>query len=164
MRKLHTVLIVSTFLLSVVTDVNACGDKTLAVGRGIRMYEMSARHNPSAILIYSPTIAAEKTSPLMQILKRVGHRPTAVGNAAQLSAALKSAQYDLVLTELADVSNVQRQVDAFAPKTVVVPVLYKVSKAEQASAARLYKVIVKNPTTGADYLAAVHQVMKAKTS
>ncbi len=164
MRKLLSVLIVSTFTLSGVTGANACGDKTLRVGRGIRMYQMLAARHPSAILIYSPAIAAGKAPQLMEILKRVGHRPEAVGDVAHLSAALKSGQYDLVLTELADAAKVQRQVDASAPKTVVVPVVDKRPKAEEAAAARQYKVIVKNPTSGEDFLAAVQQVMKAKAN
>ncbi len=162
MRKLLSVLIVSTFTLSGIMDANACGDKTLRVGRGIRFQQMFASRHPSAILIYSPAIPGGKAPQLRDYLKKIGHKPYAVDDSARLSEALKSGQYDLVLTDLADAANVQRQVESSTPRTVVVPVLFTHAKAEETAAARQYKVIVKNPTSGDDFLAAIYQVMKSK--
>jgi hypothetical protein len=162
MRKLLSMLIVSTFALSGMMDANACGDKTLRVGRGIRFHKVFASAHPSAILIYSPAIPGGKAPQLSDYLKKVGHKPYVVDDPARLSAALKSGQYDLVLTDFAEAANVQRQIGS--SRTVVVPVVYKRPKAEEAAAARQYKVIVKNPTRGDDFLPAVYQVMKSKSS
>ncbi len=164
MRKLLSVLIVSTFTLSGIMDANACGDKTLRVGRGIRFHQMFASRHPSAILIYSPAIPAGKAPQLRDYLKKIGHKPYAVDDAAHLSEALKSGQYDLVLTDLADAANLQREVASSNFRTVVVPVVYKRAKAEETAAAKQYKFIVKNPTSGDDFLAAVYQVMKSKAN
>lgn len=164
MRKLLSILIVSAFLLAGVTDANACGDKTLRVGKGIRFYQAFASRHPSAILLYSRAIASGKSPQLLDYLKRVGHKPKAVGDAGQLRDALKSAQYDIVLTDFADAADVQNQVNFSTPTTVVVPVLFKRPKVEEAAAARQYKVMVKNPTSLDDFLAAVQVVMKAKSN
>lgn len=164
MRKLLSILIVSTFTLSGLTHVNACGDKTLRVGHGIRMYQALAAKHPSAILLYSADIASGKSPQLLDYLKKVGHKPRAVGDAAHLSEALKSGQYDIVLTELADAAKVQKQVESSTPRPVVVPVLFRRSRAEEVGAMRQYKVIVKNPTSLDDFLAAVQLVMKAKSN
>jgi hypothetical protein len=46
---------------------------------------------------------------------------------------------------------------------MVVPVMFKRPKAEEAAAARQYKVIVKNPRYGEDFLPAVYEVMKSRS-
>jgi DNA-binding NtrC family response regulator len=164
MRNLLSFLFVSIFTLSGLINANACGDKTLRVGRGIRFFQLYASSHPSTILIYSQEIASEKSPPIVDFLKRVGHKPKAVGNTAQLSAALRSVNYDLVLTDLTDAATVQKQVDSLTPKTVVVPVVGNHSKAEKTAAARQYKFIVKNATTLDEFAEAVQRVMKAKTN
>jgi len=164
MRKLLSLLFVSIFALSGLINANACGDKTLRVGRGIRFYQPFASRHPSTILIYSPIIASGKSPQIMDFLKKVGHKPKAVGDTDQLSAALRSVKYDLVLTDLADAANVQKQVDSLAPRTVVVPVVDNRTKAEETAAARQYRFIVKNPKSLDDLAAAVQHVMKAKTN
>jgi hypothetical protein len=167
MRRLLSILIVSTFMLSAMMDANACGDKTLRVGRGIRFrqfHQMFASGHPSSILIYSPAIPGGKAPQLIDYLKKIGHKPYAVDDAARLSEALKSGQYDLVLTDFADAANVQRLVESSSPRTVVVPVVFKRPKAEETAAARQYKFIVKNPKSGDDFVAAVYQVMKSKAN
>lgn len=166
MRKLFSVLIVSTFTLLAMMDVSACGDKTLRVGRGIRFQQMSAyasRH-PSTILIYSPAIPSGKAPQLRDYLKRIGHKPYVVDDTARLSEAIRSGQYDVVLTDYAEAASLQRQIASSIPRTVVVPVMFKRGKAEETAAAKQYKVIVKNPTSGDDFLAAVYQVMKSKAN
>jgi hypothetical protein len=164
MRKIVFVLILSTITLPGMIDANACGDKTLRVGRGIRFHQMFASRHPSAILIYSPAIPGGKAAQLSDYLRKVGHRPYAVYDVAHLSEALKSGHYDLVLSDLAEADNLQKQAASSSPRTAVVPVVYKRSKAEEAATARHYKFIVKNPTNGDDFLAAIYQVMKSKTS
>jgi hypothetical protein len=166
MKKLLSVLIVSTFMLSGMLDVNACGDKTLRVGKGIRFQQMSAyasRH-PSAILIYSPAIPGGNAIKLRDYLKRIGHKPSLVDSAARLSEAISLGQYDLVLTDFAEAGNLQKQIASSSTRTVVVPVMLKHTKAEETAAARQYKVIVKNPTSADDFVAAVYQVMKSKAN
>lgn len=164
MKKLLSVLIVSTFMLSGMMDVNACGDKTLRVGKGIRFQQMFASRHPSAILIYSPAIPGGKAPQLRDYLKKIGHKPYVVDDTARLNEALKSGQYDMVLTDFAEAANLRRQIASSTPRTMVVPIVYKRPKAEEAAAAREYKVIVKNPTSGEDFLAAVYQVMKSKAN
>jgi ABC-type sugar transport system substrate-binding protein len=73
-------------------------------------------------------------------------------------------QYDLVLTDFAEAGNLQKQIASSSTRTVVVPVMLKHTKAEETAAARQYKVIVKNPTSADDFVAAIYQVMKSKAN
>jgi hypothetical protein len=57
----------------------------------------------------------------------------------------------------------QLQVESSTLKTVVVPVLLKQPKSEEKAAAKQYKVIVKNPEDGIDFLIAVSRVMNSQS-
>jgi len=160
MRKLAVVLIALSVTGSAVKIANACGDKTMRVGRGLRFHQVEAKKNPSSVLILKQSLPPGKASRLQDFLKAVGHKANTFDNVDQVSEALKTAQYDLVLTDVAAAGNLQRQLASLSPKTAVVPVTFK---SEEATAARQYKVVVKNPTHAEDFLRAINQVMKARS-
>ena len=159
MRKLTFLLIAGIIGLSPVQLANACGDKTLRVRNGIRQFQVQAAKAPSTILIHSPALPAGKAAELRDFLNKVGHKATAIDDIGRINNDLRTRHYDLVLTNLAEAPNLQKQVNSFTPKTVVVPVLLKASKADEV-AAKQYKVRVKNPIDGLDFLIAVNKAMK----
>ena len=75
----------------------------------------------------------------------------------------KSSHYDLVLTNLAEAGELQKQIAPFTPNTVVVPVLFTHSKLDEKAAAKQYRVIVNNPKDGIDFLIAVARVMNSQS-
>jgi len=158
--------LVSVTLLSSLMMAEACGDKTLRVGRGIRFHRMFAAAHPAAILIYAPSdsaaMPAAKVSQLQSYLKSVGHRPYAVADFDKLSEALKSRHYDLVLTDLADADRLQKEIESSPWRPVIVPVFYRGTKAECTAAEKQYRIIVKNSARADDYLSAIYDVMKSK--
>lgn len=160
MRKLVVVLIALSATCSAVKIANACGDKTMRVGRGLRFLQYEAKKNPSSILILTQALPPGKASRLQDFLKAVGHKANTFDHVDHVSDALKSAQYDLVLTDVAAAGNLQRQLASLSPKTVVVPVTFK---SEDAAAVRQYKVVVKNPKYAEDFLKAINQVMNARS-
>jgi len=159
MRKLTFVVITSIIGLSPMQLANACGDKTMRVRTGLRYYQTQAASHPSTILIHSRALPAGKASELRDSLNKVGHKATAIDDIGRVSNDLRTRHYDLILTSLAEASNLQKEVNSLTPKTVVVPVLFKPSKAEEV-AAQQYKVKVKNPTDLIDFLIAVNKAMK----
>ena len=159
MRKLTFLLIASIIGLSPMQPANACGDKTMRVKTGLRYYQSQATKAPSTILIHSPALPAGKATELRDFLNKVGHKATAIDDIGRVSNDLRTRHYDLVLTNLAEAPSLQKQVNSFTPKTIVVPVLLKPSKADEV-AAKQYKVQVKNPTDGIDFLIAVNKAMK----
>ena len=163
MRKLIVILIALSATFSAVELANACGDKTMRVGRGLRFHQLQASKNPSSILIHASALPAGNASRLKDFLKAVGHKANTLDDVARLSEQLKTGHYDLVLTDLATAPNLERQLASLSPKTVVVPVTFKQPKSEEATAARQYKVIVKNPKYAEDFLPAVIQVMKSRS-
>jgi hypothetical protein len=163
MRKLVVVLITTLVVQFAMQDADACGDKTMRVKTGLRYYQPLAAKHPSTILIHSAALPAGKAVELRDFLNKVGHKATAMDDVGSIKNNLRSAHYDLVLTNLSEAPDLQKQVDAFTPKTFVVPILFKQAKSEEKAAARQYRVILNNPKDGLDFLIAVARVMDSQS-
>ena len=168
MRKLLLIVVAVATTMSSLTDAKACGDKLLRIGRNFRVHQAYAKKRPARMLIYTPanssSLPGAKAAQIQDYFQRVGHKPLAVDNIDKLNAALKSGQFDLVLTDFADAATLQRQLAGSPSRAVVLPVLYKRSKSEEVDAARQYLAVVKNPKDALDFLQAIYKVMKSKAS
>ena len=163
MRKLSFVLIATIIGLSPVQLANACGDKTMRVKTGLRYYQTQIAKHPSMILIHSAALPAGKAIELRDFLNKVGHKATALDDVGSIKNNLRYTHYDLVLTNLAEAPDLQKQVESFTPNTRVVPVLFKQPEADAKAAAKQYKIIVKNPKDGLDFVIAVAKVMDSQS-
>ena len=138
----------------------ACGDKSLRLGRGVRFRRTT---NPASIIIYvSPNAAPDalsKAPRLQSFLKKAGHKSRVVQGEGQLSEALGSARYDIVLSSLDEAAGLQRRLESSATRPALVPVVFK---GERAEAARQYRFVVKNASSGEDYLEAIEGAMKTR--
>ena len=145
-------------------EARACGDKSLRLGRGVRFRRTD---NPASILIYvAPNASSEavsKAAPRLQsFLKKAGHKSRVVQGEGQLSEALGSGAYDLILSRLDDAADLQRRFDGWGARPTVVPLIPKASKDEVAAAQRQYRFVVKDASSGEDYLEAIEAAMKAR--
>ena len=96
-------------------------------------------------------------------LNKVGHKATAMDDLGSIKNNLRSSHYDLVLTNLAEAPELQKQVESSTLKTVVVPVLLKLPDSEVKAARTRYRVTIKNPKDGLDFLIAVAKVMDSRS-
>jgi len=143
----------------------ACGDKLLAIGRAVRFQRAYAAARQANVVIYTngtKSGATLKGSKLQITLKQVGHKLQTVEDAAQLDQALKSGRVDVVLADIADVSGITRQLQSAPSKPVVLPVLFKASKADLAAAQKEYRFALKAPGDEVQYLVAIDEVMKSR--
>lgn len=160
MRRVTITLVITLGVLMVSTAiVDACGDKLLRIGRGVRFQHSI---HAASILIYTPAGAATTVPRLQSFLKRAGHKPRVVQGMDNFSGALSSGQYDVVLTDLSDVPSLQKQIETSSSKPSIVPIAIKASKAEQAAAKKQYKCLVKDSNDGEEYLDAIEAVMKSR--
>src|SRR5215475_813282 len=113
------------------TAAFACGDKLLAIGRGVRFQRMYAAHQANLIIYSAGTqyAAALDNARLQTTLKRAVHNLQLVRGGLQLDQALKSGQVDVVLVYYTDVTGVARQLQSAPSRPVILPVLVKPSKA-----------------------------------
>jgi hypothetical protein len=161
MRKVLFVVLTAVLVQLGMAYADACGDKTMRVKTGLRYYEPLAKKNPSKVLIYSAALPPGKAVELRDFLNKVGHKATAMDDVSSVKNGIRNSHYDLVLTNHAEAPELQLQVEFSALKTVVVPVLLKQPKSEEKAAAKQYKVIVKNPEDGLDFLIAVSKAMNS---
>jgi len=101
--------------------LQACGEKLLALGRGIRF---QSRHSPrpASVLLYLPQSATGQplTDPSLEsALKEAGHAVRAATTSADLESALRSGNYDVVLANITDASELGRaQAESSRPKPI----------------------------------------------
>ena len=162
MRRVLVVVFSAVLIQLGMNYADACGDKTMRVKTGLRYYQPQAAKNPSKILIYSASLPNGKAVELRNFLNKVGHKATTMDDLSSVKNGIRNSHYDLVLTNLAEAPELQLQVEFSTNKTVIVPVLLK-PKSEEKAAAKQYKVTIKNPTDGLDFLAAVAKVMDSRS-
>ena len=162
--RILIVALISTLVIQFATPyAQACGDKTMRVKTGLRFYQTEAARHPSKILIHSAALPSGKAYELREFLNKAGHKSTVTDDMSGIQNDVRSSHYDIVLTNLAEAAELQKQIESFTPKTLVVPVLFKQSKLDEKAAAKQYKVIVNNPRDGLDFLIAVSRVMNSQT-
>jgi len=158
-------LVAAAFLLEPCAD--ACGDKMMAIGRGVRFAHAYKSPYPASILIYlrpgSSVQQADHKILLQSTLVSVGHRVRTTQDWAQLEDALRLGTYDLVLADSADVAELEREVQVSRFKPLVLPVLYKPSKSEDSSARGRYPWVLKAPGNIGQLLATIDAAMDSRS-
>lgn len=146
---------------------DACGDKMMALGRGVRFRQAYKSAHPASILIYlrpgSRVQQADKKILLQSTLASAGHRVRTAQDLARLAEALKLDNYDLVLTDSSDAAGLEREAQASPSKPLIVPVLYKPSKAEDSSAHSRYPWVLKAPGNIGQLLVTIDSAMESKS-
>ena len=146
------------------TAALACGDKLLAIGRGVRFQHVYAAREAN-LLIYSagPRSLARLTSAKLQTaLKQAVHKVQFAKGGAELDDALNSGRVDVVLVDFADLAGILPDLQSAPSKPVILPVFVKPSKAELAAAQKDYKFALKATADDSEYLIAIDQAMKLR--
>jgi hypothetical protein len=162
MRRAFALVLIATFAAGSV-DLGACGDKFLRVGRSARFRRYAAVY-PASILIYTPANAtAAGMKEFETLLKRAGHKPVAVKSGTSIPSALAAAQYDVVIADYADASQIKDDVQSASSKPELLPILYKPTKAVEADAEKQYAFLLKpHEMTKYDALAEIDRLMQVK--
>jgi hypothetical protein len=147
-------------------NANACGDKFLVIGRGLRYERVYAAQHPGSILIYNDRnlVDPKASSDLENVLKKAGHKVQAVENVNAMNEALKSSKFDLVVIDLNDVAALEPQIVASPSNPAVLPVIYNRTGSEVSSAEKQYDCILKASGKNNDALKVVDAAMAEKLS
>ena len=147
----------------VATIAWACGDKLMLV-MGSRSSQIKPLH-PATILVYpgqSASAALIRSLQSQPAFRKAGHRFQLVEDSAGLDNALKAGQYDVVVADVSDATELSRQVSSAASKPVLLPVAFKASKEEQSTALKKYHCLLKAPGNTDNYLDAIDHAMELK--
>jgi hypothetical protein len=148
---------------------DACGDKFLLVGRGIKFQRGYAAVYRASILLYSGPTAAGRPSVMQDpkfqaALTSAGHKITVVQNADAVKAALKSGAYDVVLAEISQATNLGTESDLAASKSILLPVVEeKPSKDQIETCKRLFPTCkLKSSGKPLSFLEVIDKEMEAR--
>jgi hypothetical protein len=141
-----------------------CGDKFVLVGGGARV--MRSKY-PSRVLVFmnpaSRVPAAEKEFHVEATLTAAGHKAKVVESEAEVEKAIESGKYDLVLADVADVSELRKQCGGSPSKPAVLPLLYKPTAAELSAAEKEANCLVRPSKKSSDLLAVIDETMKDRS-
>lgn len=145
------------------TEIDACGDKFLRMGRSARLRGYAAVH-PASILIYTPATATPSSIKQFEtLLKRAGHTPRAVPHDADLGLAIAASTYDVVIAAYADTQQVEALVRALPARPDVLPILHKPTADVAAAAAAAYHCRLQPETmTKHEALAEIDHLMERR--
>jgi ABC-type amino acid transport substrate-binding protein len=163
-RALLTFGLTSAILFSMANPAGACGDKLLVLGRGIRFQALFG--HAASILGYADPGSQAMTvmhDPEFQAsVRKAGHKLQLISNVNQLSEALKSGRYDLVLTDMTNAVRLNKEVQTLASRPVVVPIVYGGAKDEIKAAEKQYHCVMKAPNKNSGYLSAIDQALEVE--
>jgi hypothetical protein len=168
MRKLLYSVLVGLVLTAIGRQtVSACGDKFVVLGRGVRFGRAFAAKYPGSILLYvnpaSHMPAAMKEFRLEATLKAAGHKLRIVESSSGLEQALASGKYDIILADVSDSADVQKETASAASKPLVIPVLYKPTPAELEAVEKKYGCLIAPASSRSpDLLPVLDQAMQSR--
>jgi hypothetical protein len=146
----------------------ACGDKLLLVGRGVKFDRAYASVYPGNILIYSrPSTnpkAAIRDPKLHKILRQAGHGVSVIESAPLLEQALRTVPVDVVLADVSEAPMLETLASTSLSKPALRFVLFKTSNMDEAK--RLQKQYFCPLASGdgvTKYLAVIEETMKARS-
>jgi hypothetical protein len=133
-------------LSSVAAPAIACGDKLAMIGGGVSFDRVASATQPGNVVLLiapdSPLSRADADLGLTDSLRRTGHSVRRVHSEAELQAALRQEQADVVVvywTEADAIADAFHSDATTAP--TVVPVAYRATPAQLADAAAQSKCI-----------------------
>jgi hypothetical protein len=175
MRRALLIAVAASALSQGVVPLDACGDKLLMLGRGVRF---QSKHTPRAasVLLYLPESATglALTDPKLEsALREAGHAVRAVTSPADLESALRGGTFDVVLANVTHAPELERALGLAAGNAVLLPAIYLVapgaqpiskqqSKADRDKASKDFAVIVEVPGRPGHYCHAVDEAMELK--
>jgi hypothetical protein len=106
MRKLLGVIVGIAVTSMTWSPAEACGDKFLLVGRGVRFQRAYAAVHPANILIYARSTTdanrAIRDPQFHKTLRQAGHQLSVIEDATLFQHALRLSSFDIVLADLTE--------------------------------------------------------------
>lgn len=161
MRNL-TLVLVSVLMSAATSNAEACGDKFLRVGRGAR-YQRAyvAVHPANLLLVARPGSSVAATlKELEPTLKRAGHKPVVVRDAAAVPEALERGRFNIVLTDMKDVPAVEGATRSTGARVDVLPFIAQPTPEARAAAEEGYRCVAEVPGKKSEVLGKIDEIME----
>jgi len=143
----------------------ACGDKLLVLGNGVRFQVPTAQFRARILLFVNPNDPASKTfsdTQLQSIITKAGHRLDNARSRDEFATKLKTKEYDLVLADFSDASNLEGLIQTARSQPLLLPWVYQPTKAVKDKAEKQYQLVLKAPAKVSNFLSMVDRTMERK--
>lgn len=161
-----TLLLAGMAVVQGADNLQACGDKFLLVGRGVKFRQAYAAIYPASIVVYArpqhSTAKATRDPRLLADLKAAGHRVTIAEDDRALTSALASDRVDLVLTDVSEADRIAQQANTSPTHPKVLPVMFEPSKEEAKAIESRYSCRLTASDRPDRYLSAIDDAMKSR--
>jgi hypothetical protein len=165
-RTMRHVCVASALIAGVYQPLDACGDKLLLVGRGLKFQRAYASLNPGHVLVYARASlsanAAIRNTQLHRTLRQAGHSVSVIEDAGLLEQALLSTRVDVVLADVNEASRVTSLATASATPPEVLFVAYPSASGSSSPPAIVCKL--KSSDRALKYLDAIEDAMKVRAA
>jgi hypothetical protein len=142
-RRLAVFGVAATMCLAFWTDLSACGDKFMRVGRSASARRYAALH-PSSILIYRPAgSTTQGMTDFEKLLQQAGHGPRVLQRGEGVAPVLASANYALVIADYADVEMLKSHLAGATSIPAILPILGKSDKGVEAQIRKEFHCLIK---------------------
>src|SRR5215472_2512709 len=166
MRKCALVAILSAAMVACCgVSANACGDKLLVLGRGIRLGTLLGNRTAKIIAYqHTGTHGAELIADpeFQSTLKSAGYQLRVVRDTEELEVALRLGKYDLLVADVADASAVEPAIHSVSGAPLLVPILYHPAKPELSLAQKKYHHVLKATSKVGGNLSVIEQALETK--
>jgi hypothetical protein len=169
MRRLAIPFLLTAAVVLQATQVlDACGDKFLLVGRGIKYQRAYAAIYPANILLYAGSKTGRasimRDAKFQAALKSAGHQITVVENADVVKSAVRSGNFDVILAEITQATGLGTPADLASSKSIVLPVVVdKPTKDQVETCERLFPTCkLKNSGKPLSFLEVIDSAMKVR--
>jgi hypothetical protein len=128
MRKLFVAALLVAVAPPAWRVAEACGDKFLLVGRGLRLQRAYAAVHPGNILIFAKPSTKESAAirdpQFQKNLRQAGHALSVIEDLGLFEQALGSGSFDIVLADVAEAPRIDRLVAAAPSRPTPLYVAY----------------------------------------
>jgi hypothetical protein len=163
MKRMFGLMVIAATVLAAGPDLNACGDKSLSAG-GIRMMRAAAARAPASVLAYVPPnsqmAAATRELKLQKWVGAVGHRYHEVASLSELRTSIATGQFNIVVADLGQVADLERSLGQSSSRVVLVPLAYKLTKAETRAAQKQRRFLITERSRVNEYLGTIHDAVR----
>ena len=166
MRKLALAVLWSAGVIAFCGgSANACGDKLLVLGRGIRLGTLLGNRTAKIIAYqHTGTHGAELIADpeFQSALKNAGYQLRVVRDTEELEVALRLGKYDLLVADIADATAVEPAMQSVSGAPVLVPILYHPAKPELSLAQKQYHHVLKASSKAGGNLSVIEEALETK--
>lgn len=167
-RTIRDLCVASALIAGMYQPLDACGDKLLLVGRGLKFQRAYASLNPGTIVVYAraatPATAAIRDTSLHKNLQKAGHRVALIEKEGLLSESLASGQVDIVLVDASEAPAFDARAASAPSKPTVLYVLYDGDKLQAEAISQRLQCKLKTSDKATKYLAEIENAMKARAA